>query len=66
MNTKIKKWMRAALIRAAKTFAQTVASLITVGGIIQETDWLLALSAGAVAFVYSVLTSVAGIPEAKE
>lgn len=66
MNTKIKKWMRAALIRATKTFAQTVASLITVGGIIQETDWELALSAGAVAFVYSILTSVAGIPEAKE
>lgn len=66
MSTKIKKWIKAALIRATKTFAQTTASLITVGEIINATDWELALSAGAVAFVYSLLTSVAGIPEAKE
>ena len=62
---KILKWVRAALIRAVKTFAQTTGSLITVGGIIKDTDWELAVSAGAVAFVYSIFTSLAGLPEVK-
>ncbi len=66
MSNKFKKWIKAAVRRAIKTFAQTTASLITVGGIMQETDWELALSAGLVAFVYSILTSVAGLPEVKE
>lgn len=66
MRKKIKKWIKAAFVRAAKTFAQTTASLITVGEIAKATDWELAISAGAVAFVYSLLTSIAGIPEAKE
>lgn len=69
MSTKTKKavlkWIRAALARAIKTFAQTTLSLITIGGVMKETDWELALSAGLVAFVYSILTSIAGLPEVK-
>lgn len=58
-----KKWIKAAGIRAIKTFAQTAASLITVGALVSEIQWGMVLSAAAVAAVYSLLTSVAGLPE---
>ncbi len=60
------KWLKAAGIRALKTFAQTAASLITVGALISEVNWTMVLSASAVAFIYSILTSFAGLPEIKE
>ncbi len=63
---KLIKWLKAAGVRAVKTFAQTAASLITVGAIISEVDWGLVFSAAAVAFIYSVLTSLSGLPEIKE
>ena len=64
-NSKVdtKKWLLNAGIRAVKTMAQTALSLITVGQLISEVSWLTILSASAVAGIYSVLTSVAGIPE---
>ena len=62
---KLRKWLKAAGIRAIKTFAQTAASLITVGAIISDVNWGIVFSAGAVAFVYSILTSLAGLPEIK-
>ncbi|MBO5210458.1 MAG: hypothetical protein J6B22_03775 [Clostridia bacterium] len=60
------KWLKAAGIRAVKTFAQTAASLVTVGALISEINWTMVLSASAVAFIYSILTSFAGLPEIKE
>lgn len=60
-----KTWIKAAGIRAIKTFAQTAASLITVGAVISEVDWVLVFSSAAVALVYSLMTSVAGLPEVK-
>ncbi len=60
------KWLKAAGIRAVKTFAQTAASLITVGALISEVNWTMVMSASAVAFIYSILTSFAGLPEIKE
>lgn len=62
---KLIKWLKAAGIRAVKTFAQTAASLITVGALLSEINWMMVLSASAVAFIYSVLTSLAGLPEIK-
>ena len=61
-----KEWLKAALIRAIKTFAQTAAASITVGAIISEVDWLRVLSAAGVAFVLSMLTSLAGLPEVEK
>ena len=58
-------WIKAAGIRAVKTFAQTFAGFITVGAAVSEINWKYALSVSAVAFVYSVVISVAGIPEAE-
>ena len=62
-----KKWLKAALVRAVKTFAQTFASMIAVGAAVSEVDWLRALSVSGVAFVLSILTSLAtGLPEVKK
>ena len=63
---KLIKWLKAAGIRAVKTFAQTAASLITVGALLSEINWMMVFSASAVAFIYSILTSFAGLPEIKE
>ena len=59
------EWLKAALVRAVKTFAQTFASMIAVGAAASEVDWLRALSVSGVAFVLSVLTSLGGLPEVK-
>ena len=59
------KWAEKAGIRAVKTFAKTFAGFMTVGAAVSEINWKYALSVSAVAFVYSVVISVAGIPEAE-
>ena len=61
----MKKWIKAAGIRALKTFAQTIVATITVGSAINEINWLNVLSVSALAAVCSLLTSVAGLPELK-
>lgn len=65
MNEKVKKWLKAAGVRAVKTFAQTFASFITVGLAFSQIDWRYAISCAAVAGVYSVAMSFAGLPELK-
>lgn len=61
-----KKWFKAAGIRAVKTMAQTALSLISVGAVMSDIDWMVVGSASLVAGIYSMLTSVAGLPELKE
>ncbi len=63
---KIIVWCKYAGVRALKTFAQCFAGFITVGATLGEVDWRYALSCSAVALLYSVVTSVAGLPETKE
>lgn len=63
MNWNWKEWAVAALIRAVKTYAQTFAGCIAVGAAVEEVQWLRALSVSGVAFVLSILTSLAGLPE---
>lgn len=58
-----KKWLKAAGIRAIKTFAQTFGGMITVGAAMSEIQWGQAFSVACVATIYSLVTSVAGIPE---
>lgn len=62
----MKKWLKAAGIRALKTFAQTMVSFLTIGQAFGEVDWLYVISISLVAGIYSILTSVAGLPELKE
>ena len=63
---KFLKWLKAAGIRALKTAAQTALGLITVGAVMADIDWITVASAAAVAGIYSMLTSIAGLPELKE
>jgi hypothetical protein len=60
-----KEWLIAALIRAARTMAQTALSMLTVGMAIKDVDWIQLLSISVVAGIISILTSFAtGLPEA--
>ena len=63
---KIKKWAIAALIRAAKTMAQTAAATLSVAVVMSDVNWVAVGSASLLAGVLSVLTSVAGLPEVSE
>ena len=58
-----KEWLKAALVRAIKTFAQTAVASISVGAAVEEVQWLRVLSVSGVAFVLSMLTSLGGLPE---
>ena len=66
MNKNIKGWLKAAGIRAVKTVAQTAVASIGAAAIISDVNWMVVLSASALAGVLSLLTSVAGLPEIKE
>lgn len=61
---KIRDFIKALLIRALRTGAQTLLSSITVGAALSDINWSFALSVTAVAMIASALTSVAtGLPE---
>lgn len=65
-----KKWWKAAATRAIKTVAQTAAAGLTTA-VAQKLgmgtiDWAGIISVAVVAGVYSVLTSLGGLPEVKE
>lgn len=60
-----KSWIKAAGIRAIKTFAQTAVALIPVGVSVQQVGWLTVLGTAALAGVVSLFTSIAGLPELK-
>lgn len=59
----MKKWLKAAGIRAIKTMAQTAVAMISTSVIMSEVDWAMALSASVLAGILSLLTSIAGLPE---
>ena len=52
-----KEWLKYALLRAVKTFAQSFAACIGVGAALEEIQWLRALSVSTGAFVLSLATS---------
>lgn len=60
------QWMKAAGIRALKTVAQTALGMITVNAALQDINWLTVASVSAVAGIYSILTSIVGLPEVEE
>lgn len=61
-----KAWIYRAGIRAIKTIAQTALGFITVGMTVGEVDWKNVASVAIVAGVYSLITSLAGLPELGE
>ena len=66
MSNKLKSWIKAAGIRAIKTFAQTAASLITVGQMITSLDWKEIICVSLTSAVLSILTSLGGLPEVED
>ena len=55
---------KAALIRAVRTFAESMLAYIGTGAlIISDVNWLAALSAGAFGFIIAILLALAGLPE---
>jgi len=63
MSDKMKKWLKAAGIRALKTVAQTAVATIGTAAVLATVDWRVVLSASLLAGILSLLTSVAGLPE---
>lgn len=62
-NEYLSKWVKAAGIRALKTMAQTALGMFTVGMAADEVKWSYVASVAVVAGIYSLVTSIAGLPE---
>ena len=62
MNGYMKKWFKAAGVRAVKTVAQTAAATIGTAVALGDVNWPL-VAASVLAGVLSLFTSVAGLPE---
>ena len=63
-KTQLSEFLKATLIRALRTVAQTAAAAIGTGAVIAEVNWVVVGSTAAVAGILSILTSVAtGLPE---
>ncbi len=61
----MKKFLKAAGVRAARTVAQTAAAMLGTSLALSEVNWVAVLSASLLAGILSLLTSVAtGLPEA--
>ena len=56
-------WMKAAGIRALKTFCQTAVAMLPASAMISEVGWGTVFGTAALAAIASLLTSLAGIPE---
>ena len=63
MSNKVKKWVKAAGVRAVKTMAQTFVATIGSAAVITAVNWQVVISATILAGVLSMATSVAGLPE---
>lgn len=66
MSEKTKKWIKAAGVRALKTFAQSAIGVIGAAVALGDVNWPMVASAAVLSAIVSLLTSVAGLPEVKE
>ena len=67
MGTNWKKWAKAALIRAIRTFAEAALAYIGTGALVLgDVNWLGVLSAGAFGFILAILIALKGLPEVDE
>lgn len=61
-----KEWLKAALVRAVRTFAEAALAYIGTGAVVLgDVNWLAALSAGAFGAITAILLALAGLPEVK-
>lgn len=63
MSDKTIRWIKAAVVRAIKTMAQSAVGVIGASALISDVDWKVVVSASILAGIISLLTSVAGLPE---
>ena len=59
----MKRWLKAASIRAVRTIAQAAVASIGTAVVMEQLDWHYIISASVLAGILSVLTSLAGLPE---
>lgn len=58
------KWFKAAGIRALRTFAESALAYIGTGAVVlNDVNWLAALSAGAFGAICALLLALSGLPE---
>ena len=62
----MKRWLKAAGIRAIKTVAQTAVATVGTAAVMGEVNWVAVGSAAVLAGILSMLTSIAGLPEVEE
>lgn len=66
MNKNIKAWARCAGVRAVRTIAQTAVAMLPVATTVTDVDWKCVIGTAALAGIASILTSIAGLPEAEK
>ena len=63
----MKEFIKAMLIRAARTICQTAVATIGTAAVLADVNWPIVLSASLLAGILSILTSIAtGLPEVEE
>ena len=64
MSDQLMEWLKAAGIRAVRTFAEAMLAYIGTGAVVLgDVNWIAALSAGGMGAVISILMALAGLPE---
>lgn len=59
-----KSWIKATLIRSARTFGESMLAYIGTGAVVLgDVNWVAALSAGVFGAVMSMLFALSGLPE---
>lgn len=67
MNWDWKEWLKAALTRGVRTFAEAMLAYIGTGAVVLgDVNWIAALSAGGFGFVTAILLALTGLPEIKK
>ena len=66
VRNKPTEWLKAALIRAVKTAAQTAVAMLPAAAMISEVDWKAVAGTAALAAIAAILTSLGGLPEVGE
>ena len=62
-NIKCSNWWKAALVRMARTMAQTAIATFGTATLISDINWAMVGSATLLAGILSLLTAISGLPE---